>query len=165
MRKYQDRELHDWFVGKAKDAAGIRRNIVNNHERARDSTIIGKMYLFFYDPKLKAILPIYDRFPLVLPIERYGDGFLGLNLHYLAQGTRKALLDTLSAHASNNKMNENTRLRISYDVLNAAKAMTMAKPSIKRYLFNHVRSKFIEIHANEWDKAIELPVELFVRKK
>ena len=43
----------------------------------------GGMFLFFYNPKLKDKLPYYDRFPLVIPLERYADGFLGINLHYL----------------------------------------------------------------------------------
>ena len=41
----------------------------------------GKMNMFFYDPKHKKKLPYYDTFPLVLPIERYNDGFLGINFH------------------------------------------------------------------------------------
>ena len=41
----------------------------------------GKLNMFFYDPKHKKTLPYYDTFPLVLPLETYNDGFLGLNLH------------------------------------------------------------------------------------
>ena len=44
----------------------------------------------------------------------------------------------------------------------AAAKLDMAKPCIKRYLFGHVRSKFIEIPASEWDMAIFMPVESFV---
>ena len=45
--------------------------------------MIGNMYMFRYEPKLKESLPYYDRFPIVFPIEPYSDGFLGLNFHYL----------------------------------------------------------------------------------
>ena len=38
-----------------------------------------RLNMFFYDPKLKKKLPYYDTFPLVLPLENYSDGFLGLN--------------------------------------------------------------------------------------
>ena len=44
---------------------------------------LGGLYFFYYDPKTKDSLPYYDTFPLVLALERYNDGFLGLNLHYL----------------------------------------------------------------------------------
>jgi hypothetical protein len=37
-------------------------------------------------------------------------------------------------------------------------------PAVKRYLYGHVRSRFIEIPATEWDKAAQLSLELFIRK-
>ena len=81
----KEEESKDWFIGKARSAQGYRKNIINNQERSRDGTVMGKMYFFYYDPKGKKTLATYDRFPLVFPIERYSDGFLGLNLHYLCQ--------------------------------------------------------------------------------
>lgn len=164
MAKRED-EAKDWFIGKARTAAGYRKNIVGNDDRGRDSTTIGKMYFFYYDPKTKDKLPVYDRFPLVFPIERYSDGFLGLNLHYLSQGERRALLGRLMEFKSNSKIDERTRLRLSYDLISSTKKLANAsRPCIKRYLFSHVRSKFVEVTANEWDQAINLPVEMFVRK-
>ena len=160
-----DKEASDWFIGKARSAAGYRNNIVRNTERSRDTTGIGRMYFFFYDPKFKKTLPMYDRFPLVLPIERYGDGFLGLNLHYLDGGNRQALLNQLKKYRTNNRYDETTKLRLSYDLLQSIKASKMAEPCIKRYLFTQVRSKFIEVTADEWDKAIALPVQQFVYNK
>lgn len=161
----KEKEATDWFYGKARSAAGYRKNIVNNHERGRDSTVIGKMYFFVYDPKLKKTLPVYDKFPLVFPIERYGDGFLGLNLHYLNTGERTALLSRLDDFKTNKRYDEMTRLRLSYDLLSSTKKLdSLSRPCIKRYLFSQVRSKFIEITSKEWQQAINLPVEFFVRK-
>ena len=165
MAKKEEKEAVDWFIGKARTASGYRKNILNNGERARDGTFVGKMYFFAYDPKHKATLPVYDRFPLVFPIEPYPDGFLGLNLHYLDVGQRQALLSKLSSYRSNNQYNEKTRLRLSYDLLsNTKKLASLSRPCIKRYLFTQVRSKFIEITANEWENAISLPVQMFVSK-
>ena len=53
----------------------------------------GLLNMFFYDPKMKKKLPYYDRFPLILPIEQYSDGFLGINFHYLSMPIRIRLLD------------------------------------------------------------------------
>jgi len=50
---------------------------------------LGKMYFFVYNPKHKITLPYYDMFPLVLPIERYSNGFLGINFHFLAPKDRR----------------------------------------------------------------------------
>ena len=99
-------------------------------------------------------------------IERYGDGFLGLNLHYFDYGHRMYLIGMLSGYANNKKLTPNTRLKLSYDLLSSTKTMSnLSKPCIKRYLFEQVRSKFIEVTPDEWDKACALPVELFVEKK
>lgn len=157
-------EVNNWFIGKARSAAGYRRNIVNNQDRTRGTTVIGKMYFFYYDPKHKNTLPMYDRFPLVFPIERYADGFLGINLHYLSMGERTALLSKLQTYRSNNKMNETTKLRLSYDLLQSTRSLASAtRPCIKRYLFSHVRSPFVEVAANEWDMAAQLPVAVWIQ--
>jgi hypothetical protein len=158
-------DTNAWFIGKAKTAAGYRRNIINNQSRSRDNVVIGRMFFFYYDPKHKKTLPVYDRFPLVFPIESYPDGFLGLNLHYLNPGERKFLLNKLMEYRNNNKIDSRTRLRLSYDMLSHTKKLaTVSRPCIKRYLFTHCRSDFIEVTANEWDQAINLPVAIFVTK-
>jgi hypothetical protein len=120
------------------------------------------MYFFYYDPKHKDKLPYYDRFPLVIPIERYPDGFLGLNLHYIHPKQRIILLDKLSEFANNDKYNETTKLRLSYDLLSSASKVYELQACVKRYLYSHVESRFLEITADEWDIAALLPVHSFV---
>ena len=163
MAKYNQNQIQTWFTGKATSAVGYRKKIMSNQDRKRDTAVIGKMYFFWYDPKHKDKLPIYDRFPLVFPIERYPDGFLGLNMHYLSFSERKYLLDQLMKFRTNTKMNETTKLRLTYDLLASTKKInTTMRPCIKRYLFTQVRSQFVEITADEWDKALELPVAVWV---
>lgn len=159
--KYSSRDLQKWLLTKATQSSGAhaRRVITANDERSRDYTAIGRLYFFSYDPKWKAKLSQYDKFPMVFPIELYPDGFLGLNLHYLTVPERQRLLGRLMSYASNTRMNKNTKLRLSYDLIQSTRNLnSLARPCIKRYLFNHVRSNFIEIYANEYDKAIQLPV-------
>lgn len=151
-----------WLRSKVKDLAPSKAALMKDRERLRDSSIVGKMYFYYYDPKTKEKLKYYDRFPLVIPIETYPDGFLGLNLHYIHPKHRLILLDKLSETASNKKLDANTRLRISYDYLRRASKAFEATPCIKRYLFGHVESRFLEIGADEWDIAVLLPVESFV---
>jgi len=159
------RESINWFSDKIKTATGLRRSIVATHQRGRENTVIGKMYFFVYDPKWKDILPVYDKFPLVFPIERYPDGFLGLNLHYLNTNERSVFLNKLKDFRTNNRFDENTRLRLSYDLISSTRRLaSSARPCIKRYLFGQVRSQFIEVVIGEWDQAIILPTENFVYK-
>jgi hypothetical protein len=160
--KPRSNAARDWLRSKVKELKPSAQTLMNDRKKLRDSSIIGKMYFYFYDPKTKEKMKYYDRFPLVIPIENYKDGFLGLNLHYIHPKQRIILLDKLSATASNKSFDENTKLRISYAYLAAAAKAFEANPCIKRYLFSHVQSRFLEITANEWDIAVMLPVESFV---
>lgn len=157
----------DWFEDRVRTASSsVRQKLLKAENSQRNTTVIGKMFLFKYDPKWKDVLPIYDIYPLVFPIERYSDGFLGLNLHYLAVPERQAFLDKLAGYATAKNLTERSRLRLSYDLISSTKKLASdARPCIKRYLFSHVRSKFIEIPATEWDRAAILPIELFVSKR
>ena len=127
-------------------------------------TFSGRMYTFFYDPKTKKDLPYYDRFPLIFKIKNVSGGFLGINMHYLPPQLRARLMDALYPLVTNRKYDETTRLRLTYDVLNSAAKYRFFKPTIKKYLNNHVRSRFILINANQWDMALFLPTERFVKK-
>ena len=151
-----------WLRAKVKDLKPTSSGLMTDRQRLRNSSMIGKMYFYFYDPKTKDSMPYYDRFPLVIPIERYSDGFLGLNLHYIHPKNRMILLDKLSDTMSNDTYNENTKLKINYRYLAAASKVFEATPCIKRYLFTQIESRFLEISADEWDIAALLPVESFV---
>ena len=101
----------------------------------------GRLNMFFYDPKYKKTLPYYDTFPLVLPLEKYTDGFLGINLHYLPMNLRIRLLDRLVDYSNNTKFDESTRLAVDYSKL---KNINLIKPTLKRYLAGRVKHSFVE---------------------
>ena len=151
-----------WLQAKVGDLRPTAAALMRDRERLKDKSFIGKMYFFFYDPKLKDSLPYYDRFPLVIPIERYSDGFLGLNLHYIHPKQRITLLDKLSETLNNDKYDKTTKFRINYDYLRAATKIYEATPCIKRYLYPYIQSRFLEISADEWDIAALLPAENFM---
>lgn len=121
----------------------------------------GKLYMFMYDPKLKAELPYYDKFPLVFPFRKVEGGFLGLNMHYLPYQLRIRLLDRLMVFQSNSKMDETTRLKYSWAMIDGVSKFAPAKPCVKHYLVGHVRSPFRQIGAQDWATAMLLPVERF----
>lgn len=151
-----------WLQNKISNLNPTPENLMSDRKRLANSTFIGGMYFFYYDPKTKDTLPYYDRFPLVIPIERYSDGFLGLNLHYLHPKQRIFLLDALSDYTNNSKYDKTTKLKLSYDILKRASSAPQFEPCVKRYLFNHIQSRFLNISANEWDIAALLPVSQFV---
>lgn len=129
---------------------------------ARDGKkFVGKMYMYFYDPKTKKDLPYYDKFPLVFILEIYEDGFLGLNLHYLPPDLRLILFEKLLTLLSNKKYDERTKLRISYKIIKNVARFKLAKPCLKRYLTTHIRSKIKNVPSEDWEIALFLPVETF----
>jgi len=151
-----------WLRAKVKDLKPTSSALMNDRNRLKNTSMIGKMYFYFYDPKTKDSMPYYDQFPLVIPIEKYNDGFLGLNLHYIHPKHRMVLLDKLSDTMSNDTYDEKTKLKINYRYLAAASRIFEANPCIKRYLFTQIQSRFLEITADEWDIAAMLPLESFV---
>ena len=139
-----------------------RSNILNDPKRVAAKAFVGHMYFYHYDPKFKDVLPVWDKFPLVIPMEIYSDGFLGLNLHYLDPYSRLALLDKLHDFINNDKYDDSTRFRLSYALLSKSRRYSMIQPCIKRYLFQHVMSSMIYVEPNNWETAIFLPVQKMV---
>ena len=115
----------------------------------------GIMNLFGYDPKHKAKLPYYDIFPLIFPLEPAKGGFIGLNFHYLKPGARAAFLRSLANEATDKRFDKKTRYNINW------RNNTFMRKTAKHYLFNHVRTSFLNITAEEMAIAIFLPVARF----
>lgn len=154
----------NWLLHKVKSLRPTPANLMADREALRNRTMIGRFYFFFYNPKMKETLPYWDRFPLVVPIARYNDGFLGLNLHYIPPKDRLILLKKLSVYATGSLNDERTRLRLTYPILQATHRAYEATPCIKKYLYPHVQSRFLEIPANEWEIAAALPVQMFKKE-
>lgn len=155
-----------WFDQQANLLAGrgvTPNKILGNRASALTTTIKpGNLYMFFYDPKFKDSLPYYDRFPMVFPWKKTPDGFMGLNLHYLPYPLRIRLMDKLLQFKTNSKMDETTRLRFSWSLLDGAARFAPAKPCVKHYLKDHLKSPLIKIDSQDWPTAMMMPVERFV---
>lgn len=159
---------------RTQDARNWYRNIASNYGRINEKRFVqgevdrmkitakpGNMYMYLYNPKWKEELPYYDRFPVIFPFRVESDRFWGINLHYLPIPLRAKLMDSLYDITNNNRFDESTKLRMSYQILNSASKFRYFKPCIKQYLFSNLVSKFIYIYPSEWDIAIFLPLERF----
>lgn len=156
-----------WFQARVKNIRGIdRKKLLNqdNFTQVKDLKI-GRMYMYFYDPKHKKSLPYYDRFPLIFMVGPAKNGWFGLNLHYLPPLLRAKLFDNLMKVASNKNYTDSTKLRISYDILKGSSKFKEFVPCFKRYLLNKVDSKMVEVKPDEWEMALYLPTEQFVKAK
>ena len=145
-----DRDLSiNWYKKKVADLS----NRISAARLMRDGTLkrtpsFNKLHFFRYDPKLKATLPYYDIFPLVMPIQAAKGGFLGINFHYLPIPLRMRLLETLDKRG----------FRGNYSKL---KNIREVKPTIKHYLRQQFRSGFLELEEDDYAPSIFMPVAQF----
>ena len=160
--------LKDKQGGIRKSVDWYRRNLADLNNRITAAALMrsgklngipskGRLNFFFYDPKYKQVLPLYDRFPLVLPIETIPGGFMGLNFHYIRPLQRVSLLNNLQRYVTGG-MKPNTRIDATYDGI---KNVSIARNTIKKYLYAHVRSSFLRVDFDEAALAVMLPVQQF----
>ena len=147
-----------WYRDKIKEFGKPGAMDLIRDGKRNNKPFFGRLNMFFYDPKLKAKLPYYDTFPLVLPLEPYSDGFLGINFHYLPMALRLQLLDRVVDYSNNTKFDESTKLAVDYSKL---KKLSIIKPTLKRYLAGRVKTQFRRIDADEFTVAALLPVQRF----
>ena len=107
----------------------------------RRYTASGHLYMFEYKAKMKW-LPYYDRFPLVYVVKAPGkDEFWGANLHYLSPKKRLIVTKKL--------------LQGRIDI---------PRVCFHKYLSAHVEGLYLDLAADEWDTAILLPTEDYVKE-
>ena len=147
-----------WYKDKIREFGKPGAQDLIRDGKRNNKPFYGKLNMFFYDPKFKKTLPYYDTFPLVLPLETYSDGFLGINFHYLPMSLRIRLLDGLVDYSNNTAFDETTRLIVDYSKL---KSLRIIRPTIHKYLSGYTKSQFRRIDADEFTIAVLLPVQRF----
>ena len=155
-----------WFQRKIKELGKVqpRKVLKDTALHKTNKPLIGDMIMYFYDPKLKAELPYYDRFPLTIMVQPAKGGFHGLNLHYLNPTIRALFLDELMKLGPS-KISETTRItKLKYRLLNGVKKYKEFKPCFKHYLMDHVDSQISRVGMPEWEIAVFLPTQQFKKK-
>ena len=169
----KERMAVTWFRQIAEEAMiGLAKEVVPQYikiDAAQRGTLTGRlipgrMYFFMYEPKHKNTLPYYDTFPLVLPIQRFSDGFLAINFHYLRPPERAILFDEIKIFANDRTLGPMTKIKIKYDMMRGFTRFKRAKPCLKRYLTTYMKSQFIPVGTDEWATALFLPVEQFRKR-
>ena len=138
----------EWYKDKIKEFGTPKAlDLIRDGKQAK-SPFGGLLNMFVYAPKFARKLPYYDTFPLVLPIESYSDGFLGINLHYLPIPLRMKLLETL----------DRRNFTGNYSKL---KNIREIKPTLKHYLRRQFVSGFLELEEDDYAPSIFMPVAQF----
>jgi len=155
-------DARNWYRDTAsKFQVSPSRLIKENTSKFTNLVEPGSMLLFNYDPKHKNVLPYYDTFPLIFVVGPAEGGFYGINMHYLPLRQRAVLMDALYNITTNNRFDNSTRLKLSYQVLKSASAYKFFAPCFKHYLNKHVKSRKLLIDSVEWDIALFLPLQRF----
>ena len=113
----------------------------------------GEMIMYQYDPKHKDSLPVYDQFPLIILLDKTDDGWYGANLHYLPPQLRAQLLKELSHRKAN-----------FAKIARSLEKNDLTKRCLKRYLADHVVTKPKSVPKKDWEIAVFLPFEGFVKQ-
>jgi len=145
-----DRDLSiNWYKKKVADLSNrISAARLMRDNKLKKAPTFNKLHFFRYDPKLKATLPYYDTFPLVMPIQSAKGGFLGINFHYLPIPLRMKLLETLDRRGFSGDYSKLKNIR-------------EVKPTIKHYLKRQFVSGFLELEEDDYAPAIFMPVAQF----
>ena len=132
------KNFNKYILNEKSDKVGAVKD--QDANELRRYVVQGHMYMFEYKAKMK-YLPYYDRFPLVYVIKTLGKGeFWGANLHYMTpkkriQATKKLMEGRID----------------------------IPKKCFHKYLTAHVDTLYLDLALVEWDTAILLPTEDFVK--
>ena len=102
--------------------------------------IPGHLMLFQYGAKTAEKLRFYDRNPLCYVIASQGPAFWGVNLHYYAPDEREMIAEWV-------------------DEANPAEL----PKGYHKYLKSYVDTLYLDIAMEEWESALEMGLEEFVR--
>ena len=103
-----------------------------------DDVMVGDFFIFEYDPKYRQFLKHWDKYPLVLVMNIYDNGFLGANLHYTTQKQRMIIAKKF--------LNRN---------------VSIPSKLLHRYIFNRADNMFFKVPEKELVEFAALPIEEF----
>ena len=171
----RSRESLEWFRKNTRRLKITSERFYKQSDLPRVNKYIdGRFYTYFYNPEYANKLPQYDRFPCVLIIERYQNGFLGLNFHYIPPRMRVKLLYELFEFAIYEEKDEKeiddqelrglgvdsfdaNRIRMNYRLLTAITKLRFFKPCLKRYRYDKIFGRALEVVPKYWDIMAMLP--------
>ena len=145
-----EKQSLSWYRSAVKQAASsyktdLSKFIRDERKTNEDENVLrrftkeGHLFMFEYTAKMKH-LPYYDKNPLVYVVKASSTEFFGANLHY---------------------MNPKKRIQAVQKLMKGR--IDIPKVCFHKYLQNHVDGLLLDLAADEWDTAILLPTEDFVK--
>ena len=132
-----NKNIDKYILDEKNDRGGFAEEQDKNE--LRKHVVEGHLYMFEYKAKMRW-LPYYDRNPLVYVVKSNLQEFWGANLHYLSP--KKRILATQKL------------IKGRIDI---------PKKCFHKYIHDHVEGLYLDLALVEWDTAILLPTEDFVK--
>lgn len=161
---YDTRKSLEWYYDFIKKNVNTANPFKNARDRMSPTIKVGHMYVYRYYAKYADELTYWDAVPLVFPFRDEGETFLGLNLHYAPPKARIVIMRELYKYLSDTRMDEKTRLMLTWKKLERLSKFAYFKPLVHRYRKDHVRSTFVKVEVRYWPVAIFLPIAKWQKK-
>lgn len=166
-------QAHKWFMQRiSKDTNLKAENVYKQMKGGKtrnpmDKGLIGRLFLFNYDAKMKDELPVWDSWPMTFFFSAHvGNGvnngekgvvyLHGINVHYLPPKLRLLLFTNLIKLKNDSTLREKTRLKLSWNAIKQIAGSRVAEHCVKTYRADHIRSELSEIMPQDWIIAISM---------
>ena len=136
---------------------------------------IGRMYFFKYAAEATASGRgvdikkgnVYDEFPLIFLLAEEPGSLEGINFHYMTPKERIVLLGRMFEYLNNEDFDSRTKLfsvKFRRTIKNN-RLFRYARACYREYKPGRIDSKIIQVHPMDWELAITVPTERFVKPK
>lgn len=119
----------------------------------------GMFYTYRYQAQT---VPYWDRYPIVMVLDKGPQYMMGLNFHYLPIGFRFALFEALMPLIAPIPVDQLSRVYIVYKRLASDPRYRAFRPALKTYKLNRIQSSVVRISPLEWPVALAYPSQMFI---
>lgn len=127
----------------------------------RSNFLLGRMYFYQYVPEIPD--NTFDMYPLIFILNKTETWFEGINFHFMNPKQRAVLLEHMLDYLNKQDYTLNTRILFNSfnKVLSGNRKFKYGKYCYRKYNFDNIRSKVIEVHPLDWEIAMSVPTEKF----
>jgi len=127
----------------------------------RSNFLLGRMYFYKYIPEKPS--SNFDKYPLIFILSKTDEYFEGINFHQMMPKHRVELLENMFNYLNKQDYTKNTRILFNSfnKIIKGNRKFRYAKFSYRRYRFDSIHSKMIEVHPLDWEIAMSVPTEKF----
>ena len=143
------------------------RKMFREGGKKRANFFLGRMYFYKYMPNMETLDSDFDMYPLMFILDKADQEFEVINFHFMPPKARAMTMGNLLDYLNNEDYTPNTKIIFSSlkKVIRNNRKFRYAKYAYRRYRFDGIASKIIEVHPLDWQIAMFCPTERFYSSK